>query len=162
MLSSPPFETSLASNHHIELPSESVAPFIEKNMKRVKVTATFQSKTIEFHAALIKHHSGVYRMSFSAAKQKELGVFANDFFRVHLFEDTSKYGVEMSEELNAVLLSDYDAYQIFEALTPGRQRSIIYAIARYKTSQTRIDNALILTENLKRGITDPKMWFKKF
>lgn len=162
MLSSSPFETTLASNHHIELPSEHVAPFIEKNMKRVKVKASFECKSIEFHAALIKHSSGTYRMSFSAAKQKELDVFANDFFTIQLFEDTSKYGVEMSEELNAVFLSDYEAFQIFEQLTPGRQRSIIYAIARYKNSQTRIDKALILTENLKRGIVDPKLWFKKF
>jgi uncharacterized protein YdeI (YjbR/CyaY-like superfamily) len=66
----------------------------------------------------------------------------------------------MSEELEAVLLSDHEAYTIFEDLTPGRQRSIIYAISRYKSSQLRVDKAIILTENLKRGITDPKFWLK--
>lgn len=99
-------------------------------------------------------------LMFSKEKQKALGVFMNDYFTMQLFEDQSKYGVDMPEELEAVLLSDHDAYIIFENLTPGKQRSIIYAILRYKSSQTRIDKSLILTENLKRGVTDQKLWLK--
>ncbi|WP_439152678.1 YdeI/OmpD-associated family protein [Winogradskyella sp.] len=81
----------------------------------------------------------------------------NDYFALLVFEDTSKYGVEMSEKLEAVLLSDYNAFTIFENLTPGRQRSIIYLIGRYKSSQLRIYKLLIITENIKRGITDQKL-----
>ena len=122
--------------------------------------ASFENKEIEFHAALKKEKTGLFRIYFSKAKQKELGVFPNDYFKLQIFEDTSKYGVDMSEELEAVLLSDYDAFQIFESLTPGKQRSIIYAISRYKASQTRIDKSILLTDNLKRGIKDPKLWLK--
>lgn len=122
--------------------------------------ASFENKEIEFHAALKKEKTGLLRIYFSKAKQKELGVFPNDYFKLQIFEDTSKYGVEMSEELEAVLLSDYDAFQIFESLTPGKQRSIIYAISRFKASQTRIDKSILLTDNLKRGIKDPKLWLK--
>jgi len=85
----------------------------------------------------------------------------NDYFTLQVFEDISKYGVDMSEELEAVLMSDHEAYSIFENLTPGRQRSIIYTINRYKSSQTRVDKAILITNNIKRGIRDPKSWLKK-
>ena len=69
---------------------------------------------------------------------------------------TSKYGVEVPEEFEAVMLSDYDAYQIFESFTKGKQRGIIYMITRFKDSQKKIDKTLLLCENLKRGIRDNK------
>ena len=161
MLQSLPFEVTLADKQSIILPDQPIQEFIDQNHKRVKVVAVFEDKNIEFYAALKKDKSGLCRMYFSKAKQKDLGVFMNDYFLLQLFEDTSKYGVEMSEELEAVLLSDYEAYTIFENLTPGRQRSIIYTISRYKSAQMRVDKAILLTANLKRGVTDPKLWLKK-
>ncbi|WP_299522953.1 YdeI/OmpD-associated family protein [Winogradskyella sp.] len=161
MLKSSSFEVTLADKQSIILPETPIANFIKGNHKRVKVIATFENQSIEFYAALKYEKSGLYRIYFSKAKQKVLGVFMNDYFELQVFEDNSKYGVDISEELEAVLLSDYEAYTIFENLTPGKQRSIIYAISRYKSSQMRVDKALILTENLKRGITDQKLWLKK-
>ncbi len=161
MLKSSPFEVTLATKQSIIMPEAPIAEFIKGNHKRIKVLASFEGKSIEFYAALKREKTGTYLIYFSKGKQKELGVFMNDYFQLQVFEDTSKYGVEMSEELEAVLLSDFEAYTIFEELTPGKQRSIIYAIARYKSSQLRVDKALILTENLKRGITDQKLWLKK-
>lgn len=160
MLKTLPFEVTLANKQSIILPQKSLQEFIEKKHKRVKVNAQFESKKIEFYAQLKHEKTGQFRIYFSKAKQKDLGIFMNDYFTLQIFEDTSKYGVEMSEELEAVLLSDYEANTIFEGLTPGKQRSIIYAISRYKSSQTRIDKAIILTWNLKRAITDPKLWLK--
>lgn len=160
MLKSEVFEVTLADKYSVILPEEPIIDFIKNNHKRVKVIASFENQQIEFYAALKKEKTGLFRIYFSKVKQKELGVFPNDYFKLQVFEDTSKYGVEMSEELEAVLLSDYDAFQIFENLTPGKQRTIIYAISRYKASQTRIDKSILLTENLKRGIKDPKLWLK--
>ena len=97
---------------------------------------------------------------FSKNNQKQLGIFPNDYFQLQFFEDASKYGVEVPEEFEAVMLSDYDAYQIFEAFTKGKQRGLIYGITRYKSSQKRIDKTLLLCENLKHGIRDNKELFK--
>ena len=161
MLESQPFEVTLADKQSIILPKEPIKDFIKWDHKRIRVLASFEAKKIEFYAALKKEKTGLHRIYFSKVKQKELGVFMNDYFTLQIFEDTSKYGVDISEELEAVLLSDYEAYEIFENLTPGRQRSIIYAISRYKSPQSRVDKALIFTENLKRGIKDPKLWLKQ-
>lgn len=159
MLKSPVFEATVKGTHSIDLPNEIVGPFLEGGQKRVRVKASFEENVIEFYAALTKYQ-GQYMMMFSKGKQKELGIFPNDYFQLQFFEDTSKYGVEVPEEFEAVILSDYEAYQIFESFTKGKQRGIIYGITRYKSSQKKIDKTLVLCENLKRGIRDNKELFK--
>jgi hypothetical protein len=93
-------------------------------------------------------------VSFGKRYQKQLGVSFNDYFELQLFEDTSKYGVEMPEEFQAVLDSDPEAFGAFEQLTDGKKRSLIYYILSFKNSQTRIDKALIISENIKIGVSD--------
>ncbi|MDT0607126.1 YdeI/OmpD-associated family protein [Croceitalea rosinachiae] len=160
MLKSPVFEISVTGDYHsLILSQKIVEPFIKKKFKRVRAVAKFEGRELTFHAAIQKIH-GQYCMMFGKRYQKELGIFPNDIFKLQFFEDTSKYGVEVPEEFEAVMLSDYDAYQIFESLTDGRKRGLIYTITRYKNSQTKIDKTLLLCENLKRGIRDPKELFK--
>ncbi|PWG06414.1 YdeI/OmpD-associated family protein [Polaribacter aquimarinus] len=147
--------------YNIFISKEIFEPFADQKMSRVKVKTNHQNKTIEFYAAVKKDKmSGDYKMMFSKQKQKELELSLGDEFTIQLFEDTSKYGVDMPEELEAVLMSDYDAYTIFESLTKGKQRSIIYGVLRFKSSQQKIDKALIMCENLKRGNHDPIKMFK--
>lgn len=38
--------------------------------------------------------------------KKKLGIFSGDSFQIKIFENTTKYEVEMLEELEAVLKSD--------------------------------------------------------
>ncbi len=162
MLKSEPFEISVTGKYYsLHLPEHIVRPFLEENSKRVEAKASYQGKEITFHAALQKRN-GKYCMMFGKRHQKVLGIFPNDYFQLQLFEDTSKYGVEMPEELDAVFLSDYEAFQIFESFTPGKKRGLIYAVSRYATSQTRIDKSLLLCENLKRGILANQILLKSF
>ncbi|MFD0861373.1 YdeI/OmpD-associated family protein [Sungkyunkwania multivorans] len=158
---STPFEVTIKGMHAIDLPESIVTPFIDAGQQRVRVIATFEGKSIEFHAALQKYQ-GRYRLTFGKSKQKQLGLFPSDYFQLQLFEDHSKYGVDVPEELAAVLETDTEAYKIFESFTPGKKRSIIYMIARFKNSQTRIDKALLLCENIKRGIRDHREILKQF
>ncbi|NER15683.1 hypothetical protein GWK10_00575 [Spongiivirga citrea] len=136
-------------------------PFYEGGHKRIQLVAQHNQNELKIHAALNKRQSQFFVM-FGKKNQKELGIEKQDSFKIQLIEDSSKYGVEMPEELEAVLLSDYDAFQIFESLTMGKKRSIIYMILRFKTSQIKIDKALLLTENLKRGIRDLRELLKPF
>lgn len=101
-------------------------------------------------------------MMFIKRYQKEFGVFHNHYFKLQFFEDTSKYGVKIPEELEVVLQSDVEACEIFEPFTDGKKRGIIYAIACSKNSQTKIEKSLILCENLKRGIRDIQRLLKSF
>ncbi len=158
-MQSEPFEARVQGMHSIHIPDAIADPFIAKGHSRVLVEAAFNEKKISFYAALRKYQ-GVYSMMFSKNKQTELGLLPNDYFSVILNEDTSKYGVEVPEEFEAVMMSDPDAFEIFEAFTKGKQRGIIYMILRFKSSQKKIDKLLILCENLKRGIRDNRELLK--
>ena len=147
--------------YNVFIPAEIFQPFADQKINRVKVKVSHQKKTIDFYAAIKRDKiSGDFKMMFSKAKQKELNLDLGNEFTIQLFEDKSKYGVDMPEELEAVLMSDYDAYTIFEKLTKGKQRSIIYGVLRFKSSQQKIDKALIMCENLKRGNHEPIKMFK--
>lgn len=161
-LKSKPFEISITGNYlALLLPMEVIQPFLNLNIKRVRAIASFEEKELTFHAALQKRN-GKYYMMFGQRYQKELGIFPNDYFKLQFFEDDSKYGVDMPEELDALLLSDHEAFKIFESFTEGKKRGIIYGISRYKNTQTRIDKSILVCENLKRGIRHNPDLFKSF
>ncbi|WP_273567309.1 YdeI/OmpD-associated family protein [Maribacter halichondriae] len=162
MLKSKVFEITVTSSYYsLLLPESIINPFLEKKIRRVKAVASFEGKELIFHAAIQKRN-GNYYMMFGKRYQKELGIFPNDYFRLQLFEDDSKYGVDMPDEMNAVLSSDPEAQQIFESFTAGKKRGLIYGISRYKNSQMRIDKSILICENLKRGIRDSRILLKSF
>lgn len=153
------FEVTITGTHGVIIPESIARPFDEAGHKRIRITASYRDKTISFHAALNKYQ-GNYVISFGKRYQKPLGVSANDYFQLQLEEDSSKYGVDVPEEFSAVMESDPEAAEIFEQLTDGKKRSLIYYVLRFANSQTRIDKALIISENLKLGIKDPKELLK--
>lgn len=154
MVQSDTFEVLFMGSHSLILPEEQVQSFLKMGQKRVRVKVTFETQQEEFHAALQKRGED-HCIIFNKKTQKSLGVFPNDVVQVQLIQDLTPYGVEMPEELQAVLLSDEIANKIFESFTDGKKRSIIYMILRYKNSQTRIDKSLLICDNLKKGIIKP-------
>jgi uncharacterized protein YdeI (YjbR/CyaY-like superfamily) len=81
---------------------------------------------------------------------KELGVKNKDIVEVELKKDSSKYGMEVPEELKELLLQDSEGNRRFNLLPPGKQRYIIYYVAGVKSTQLRINRAIRLIENLKK------------
>ena len=156
MIKSSVFEVGLLDQYHIYIPEQVMQPFIDKQVKRLLIKASYNKKAMHFYAAFVKDkNTDDFRIMFGKHLQKQLGVLQNDYFKVQLFEDNSKYGVDVPEELDAVFKSDVEAFTLFENLTAGKKRSIIYAISRFKNSQIRIDKSLIMCDNLKRGHLDP-------
>jgi len=155
------FKITHTDIYTIFIPKEIYTPFAEQKMSRVQVKISFHNKTLEFYAAVKRDKkSDDFKMMLSKQKQKELNLSLGDEFEIQLFEDTSKYGVDVPEELEEVFLTDLEAFTIFETLTKGKQRSIIYGLKRFKTSQQKIDKALILCENLRRRNFEPMKIFK--
>lgn len=155
MLISKKYDVSVNGYYGIILPEALAEQFLEKGHKRVKAIARFNTNEVSFHAA-IQRIKGEYRMMFGKGHQKVLGLFPSDYFELQLYEDTTKYGVEMPEELIAVLESDPKALAGFIKLTDGKKRAVIYHIKRYKISQTKIDKAIAICKKIKMGITDTR------
>lgn len=149
------FEVSITGTHGIKIPEQVALPFIEAGYDRVLFHAFFNDRSIRFHGAL-KKYGGVYMVSFGKGYQQELGVDRNDSFELQLEVDRSKYGVEVPEEFSAVFESDPEAAAIFEGFSDGKKRTLIYHVLRFKSMQSRIDKSLIISENIKMGITNPK------
>lgn len=159
MLQSERFEVNLGGtirstgSDSIVIPYEVANAFAKAGRKRIAIKAFFEAKEINFHGAL-HHYRGQYLISFGKRYQKELGIFPSDYFELQLQEDSSKYGVDVPESLQAVMDSDPEGFFLFEKLTPGKKRSLIYYVSRFKTPQTQVDKSLMVFENLKLGMTD--------
>lgn len=59
--------------------------------------------------------------------------------------------VELPEELEAVIAQDPDAEKIWQAFTPGRQRSLAHYVNTAKGVDSRIKRALELMYKMKTG-----------
>lgn len=79
---------------------------------------------------------------------KKLQLSKGQEVSITLKADISKYGMEMPEELAEVLTQDVEADRYFSDLTPGKQRSLIYIVAKVKRTQSRINKALAIAEHL--------------
>lgn len=159
-LRSPKFAVHITGTHAVIVPQEHAIIFVNEGHKRIHIKAFFEEKSIEFHGAL-RLYQGTYLVSFGKRYQKELGVFPSDFFEFQLFENTTTYGVEIPEAFQAVMDSDPEGVSYFENLTDGRKRGLIYYIKRFKNEQTQVDKSLLIFENLKLGITDPRELIKR-
>lgn len=73
---------------------------------------------------------------------KELG----DPISFEIQEDPNPLGVEIPEALLALLEQDPDAKQIFEKITDGKKRSLIYSIIKLKDVDKQIQKSIQFLE----------------
>jgi len=89
-------------------------------------------------------------ISINTQRMKAQGLKLLDEVEVVLEKDNSRYGMEMPPELAELLVQDPEGAARFDGLTPGKQRYIIQYVSTVKSSQLRIDRAILLIGNLKR------------
>ena len=96
-------------------------------------------------------HDGGYFIMVNKAVRTRLRIEPGHNVKVVLTKDESKYGLPMPEEFREVLDQDPDGDRLFHALTPGKQRNILYYIAKLKDIDKRIHVGLIYIEHLKNN-----------
>ena len=136
------------------------------NMKYIEVPASIVDKlgtfkirlictvngSLSFQCGLMPLGQGRAYISINAKRMKTLGIDESDTVHVSLSIDESKYGMDMPEELITLFEQDDEGKRRFDLLNPGMQRYIIYYVSGVKTSQLRIDRAIMLIENLKMSV----------
>lgn len=85
----------------------------------------------------------------SKEKYKKLKLNNEEEFTIELTKDTSEFGMPLPEELEEIFKQDPEGRKRFEALSPGKQRNIIYYTSKIKSSQLRIERAWQFINNLK-------------
>lgn len=130
--------------------------FSEAGIKRI--VSTFDNSKPRYNAFLSDKERGRY-IKMSKDVMKEMSFAIGQEINVHLVEDTSKYGMPISPEMEELLILDPDGEKLFHLLTPGKIRSLLHKINGYKSSDKRIEKSVIILEHLKanNGQLDWKM-----
>ncbi len=102
-----------------------------------------------FHGGMVALGGGDAYITVNKKRMKKFGVNEGEEVEVSLELDHSKYGMEMPEELEALLEQDQEGERRFEMLAPSKQRYIIHYVSQVKSSQKKIDRAIMLINNLK-------------
>lgn len=115
---------------------------------------------IKFHRVIRKFKDLPPRISVSKPMLKELKVETGDIIQVTVEQDMTEFQAEMPEELAAVLETDLEGFERFMKLTDGAKRSAMFAVLRVKNTQSRIDKALKIVENIRKGATRPEEFMR--
>lgn len=140
---------------HIIVPVRIAEKYIRGDDRRVICTL---NETETYHAALMHAGSGQYMIMVNAGLRKKLKLSDGDEVRVRLEKDESEYGLPVPEEFTELLRQDITGSELFHKLTPGKQRTLLYIIAKPKSPALRIRNGIVVLEHLKRsnGVIDYK------
>jgi Domain of unknown function (DUF1905)/Bacteriocin-protection, YdeI or OmpD-Associated len=146
------------SMHYIILDAKTVTALTKNNNKRVICTL---NNTTTLHCALMPKKEGGHFIVIGAAICKKLKIKAGATVSASFIIDATKYQFEMPEELQEVLDTDPGGKKIFASLTQGNQRGLIYLVTMVKSSDKKIERALLIAKKIKAGIILPRLVLKK-
>lgn len=107
---------------------------------------------VAFSRIVFEEVDGVRRMMFGEGWLADAGLAVGDDVRLALRPEPDPDHVEMPDELVAALEADPQADHLWSMLTPGRQRTLAYGVARPKRADTRQRKAAELLEALRDEI----------
>jgi bifunctional DNA-binding transcriptional regulator/antitoxin component of YhaV-PrlF toxin-antitoxin module len=149
------FDSPLWS-YHIIVPDSVAKIFIDDGSKRVVCTLN-REKT--FQCALMPKGDGSWFININKELRDTLNLKEGSTIEAVLQKDESEYGLPMPEELAELLKLDEAGNRLFHALTPGKQRNLLYIAGSPKISDTRLRKSVIVIEHLK--VNNGKINFKQ-
>ena len=130
---------------HFRVP-RSVAQRLVTNASR-RVVCTLNDAA-EYQCALIPGGSGSYVITVNKQLQRKLKVGIGSTIHIALRKDDSTYGLPMPEEFEELLAQDKEGNRLFQALTRGRQRTLLYIVGKSRTPEERLRRANIILRHL--------------
>ncbi|MEQ8358291.1 MAG: YdeI/OmpD-associated family protein [Cytophagales bacterium] len=79
----------------------------------------------------------------------ELEIEEESKISVLIEKDRSEFGMDVPEEFIEVMGQEELAWERFQQLTPGKQRTLIYIVNKVKNTDSRIRKALAIAHHLK-------------
>lgn len=142
--------------HYIMVDEKIVKSFIAQGSKR----ALCSIENTTFHCAFMPKKEGGHFINLGTTICTQLKLKEGDEITISFQKDDSEFQFEMPEEFSEVLYQDPDADAVFQGLTDGNKRGLIYVITLVKSSEKRIERALKIAEKLKIGIISPRLVLK--
>lgn len=140
---------------HITVPMDIAEQYIEGKNRRVVCTLNGQ---VSFQCSLMPAASDHCFININKKNRDKLGLLVGDVVEVSLQKDESKYGLPMPDEFKEMLNQDPEGDRLFHALTPGKQRNLLYIAGGVKSIEKRIERAIVIVDHLK--IHEGKIDFK--
>ncbi|MFY0594449.1 DUF1905 domain-containing protein [Roseivirga sp.] len=159
------FETTLEHfdwniwGYHLPVNQEITKKMSSENHRRVKCVL---NGSITVFCALMPIDNGSYIL-VNKTNRTKLNLDIGDRVEVAIEKDTSEYGIPIPESLLVLLDQDDVGSKYFHALTPGKQRSLIYLVSKVKSVDKQINKGLAVLDHLKdvQGKLDFKMLNEK-
>jgi hypothetical protein len=148
------FNTRLWS-YHIKVPPGVVKSFLAGD-KRVVCTL---NGVLEIQCAIMPAGEDTWFINLNKKVRDQLKLKEGSKVNVVLVKDESEFGMPFPDELREWLDQDPEGKTLFNQLTPGRQRNIIYVVNQIKDSDLRIRRSMIMIDHLKNN--NGKIDFKK-
>lgn len=151
-MTEPSFEAAVAADesiadgymkHYVAVPPAIARRFPGAKRLRGSIDGT------TFSRAVFTADDGELRLRFGRDWLRDAGLSAGDVVTVQLDEDQDPDRVDVPEELAHLLETDPVAEHLWEELTPGRQRSLIYGVERAKRAETRHRRAQSVIDGLR-------------
>lgn len=148
-------QSSLMWDYRLSIDKVDVEDFIPKD-RRVLCTL---NNTLEFNCALLPDGKGNLFINLNKEIREKLSLNIDDEVLVSLVKDESKYGMPLPEVFEELLYQDPEGEKLFNALTPGKIRSLLYVIDKPKSEGLKLEKGLVILDYLKES--DGKLDFKE-
>lgn len=143
----------VGSYHFIPIPKEAAETILKDFGKRVIVIV---NDNASIHCAILRTQQQGYYIMTGKATLKKINAQYGDELELEILKDETEYQMYMSEEFEEVFMSDLEGKALFDQLKAGQKRGLIHYVNEAKHSDTRIERALRVIENLKMGFTANK------
>jgi bifunctional DNA-binding transcriptional regulator/antitoxin component of YhaV-PrlF toxin-antitoxin module len=130
--------------YHIPVNEKITKQFSEGNFRRV-VCIINDIETL--HSALMPLDKGSYILINKKVRTK-IGLKEGDSVEIVLKKDTSEYGRPVPESFLVLLDQDEVGSKYFHELTTGKQRSLIYIVAKVKNLNSQLNKGLAILDHL--------------
>jgi len=140
----------------IQVPDKIVSEIKKLENKRFIIKL---NDKVEFPGTIIPVETGIYIVLVNKERVRKLKLSLGDTVQVNLIHDESTYGMPIPEEFQEVLNEDPEGKEALESLTPGKIRSLIYIVSKFKSAEKRIEKSVVILDHLKanNGKLDMKM-----
>ena len=137
------------------VPNEIAVKFIEGTNRRVVCAI---NGIDPFRCGILGAGNGNFMILLNKKRRIELERKGITQLVVSIEKDNSEYGMEISAEFLEVLSQYREASVFFDALTPGKKRTLIYWADNVKSSDIKIRRAIVVCEHLikQNGVPDFK------
>lgn len=140
---------------HIPVPDRIAAEMMDESHRRVLV---WINDSGPYHMALMKAKECWYVL-VNQQIRTTLNLNEKKPIQVKIERDLSEFGHEVPEEFEVLLDQDEEGNAHFRALTPGKQRSLIYLVTQVKNPESRMKKSLAILHHLK--VAHGKLDFKQ-